>query len=483
MIEKAERCGALIADLTAIIEQKVGRRPYLFCGITAPYSANLVPAMALFEAVANVFPGLPRVAGGTAIADVYKYRRDAGTLASFSAHCDYFYVGEAENGVVQFADFLRGAILEPPRQAVRLADGGPEPGRHRYVALTDHDAAKGKFTPYDWLANPPVYDWIDWPLYLSPERRINYAPVRGCFWNKCTFCDYGLNEDGPTAPYRLMDVNVALKHLRDLAAAGVRHVYLAADAVPPAFLDKFADGLLALGLDISWSCQLFLTKNFTPDMIAKLERSGMAIASFGLESGSAAVLANMGKGTDRVDRVLHPVLAAFRNSSIGLQPLYFYGFPGETAADRQDTVNLLLSYADLFSPVSRAGMFGLMAGSMMARSPEKYGLRDVRPVDGEDIIWELDFRTDNPEHVGCAREAEAYNRQVPFSARFERPWAGGVDTFHSQLFVERFGRGVFNTMRAIEPETTPKPVRLASVRPSGNRRNRLDRDFDAGRWR
>jgi anaerobic magnesium-protoporphyrin IX monomethyl ester cyclase len=462
LIEKADRCGALIDDLAEILRERVGWRRYIFCGITAPYSANLVPAMALFKAVARIFPGLARVAGGTAIADVYKYRRDERTLVNFARHCDYFYVGEAENGVGQFADFLRGTAPEPPRQAVRLADAGPSPGKHLYVALAAHDAAKGRFTPYDWLANPPVYDWIDWSLYLSPERRINYAPIRGCFWNKCTFCDYGLNEDGPTAPYRAMDVEVALRHLRDFAAAGIKRVYLATDAVPPAFLNKLANGLIALGLDISWSCQVFLTKTFTPDLIAKLERSGMVIASFGLESGSAAVLEKMGKGTDRVSQVLHPVLTAFRNSSIGLQPLYFYGFPGETDADRQATVDLLLSYLDLFSPVSRGGMFGLMAGSIIARSPEKYGLWDAVAMEGDDIIWELGFHTDNLEHISCAREAEPFNRQVPFSERFERPWAGGIDTFHSQLFVERFGRGVFEMMRVIEPDRKPKPIEIKS---------------------
>jgi hypothetical protein len=402
------------------------------------------------------------VAGGTAISDVYKYCKDAETLTNFAGHCDYFYVGEAENGVVQLADFLRGVTSEPPRQAVRLTDAGPNASKQSYIALAAHHSAKGRFTPYDWLANPPVYDWIDWPLYLSPERRINYAPVRGCFWNKCTFCDYGLNEDGPTAPYRAMDVEVALRHLRDLAAAGIKYVYLATDAVPPSFLSRLSDGLLELGLDLSWSCQLFLTKTFTPELIAKLERSGMAIASFGLESGSATILHKMGKGSNRIAQVLHPVLTAFRNSSIGLQPLYFYGFPGETDADRQLTVDLLLNYEYLFSPVSRGGMFGLMSGSIIARSPETYGVRDARAMEGDDIIWELNFRADNPEHIGCAREAEPFNRQVPFSARFERPWAGGIDTFHSQLFVKRFGRRVFATMRLSEPSTTPQPIQLKS---------------------
>jgi hypothetical protein len=462
LLEKADQCVRLIEDFVEILREQVGGKDYLFCGITAPYSANLVPAMALFTAVARVFPGLPRVAGGSAISDIYKYRRDAETLTAFAGYCDYFYVGEAENGVVQFADYLRGATSEAPPQALRLTARASHEGKHHYVALAPREAANGKFTPYDWLANPPVYDWIDWSLYLSPEKRINYAPIRGCFWNKCTFCDYGLNEDGPTAPYRAMNVEVALAHLRDLASIGIRHVYLATDAVSPSFLNKLAGGLLGEGLEISWSCQVFLTTNFTPELIAKLERSGMLLASFGLESGSTSILEKMGKGGDRVDQVLHPVLVAFRNSRIGLQPLYFYGFPGETNADRQATVDLLLGYADLFAPVSRGGLFGLMAGSMIAKAPELFGLRNVAPIADEDIIWELDFRSDAPEHIDCAEAAEPYNRQIPYSERFERPWAGGVDTFHSQLFVERFGRDVFDRMRTAEPGPAAPPIQLES---------------------
>lgn len=462
LIAKASRCRALVADFIAILRQLVGDRRYVFCGITAPYSVNLVPAMALFEAVAAVFPGLPRVAGGTAIVDVYKYRKSEDTLRNFSGHCDYFYIGEAENGVGQLARFLRDRSVEAPRQAICLAEPRIDNSKHIYVALANREAMHGRFTPYDWTAHPPDYDWIDWSLYLSPVKRINYAPMRGCFWNKCTFCDYGLNEDGPTAPFRSVEVDVAMQHLSGLAAAGIRHVYLAADAVSPAFLRKFADALLESDLAISWSCQLFLTKNLTVELIEKLERSGMALASFGLESGSATVLERMGKGADRVEQVLHPALQAFRHSRIGLQPLYFYGFPGETAVDRQATVALLQTYSDLFSPVSRGGMFGLMAGSMIARTPGKYGLRDLSHAEDEDIIGELQYESDNPEEITCTREAEVYNRQVPTSERFERPWAGGVDTLHSHLYVEHFGRHVFDRMRAQEETPSSQRIELLS---------------------
>jgi len=188
----------------------------------------------------------------------------------------------------------------------------------------------------------------------------------------------------------------------------------------------------------------------------------MVIASFGLESGSAPVLERMGKGADRVEQVLHPALQSFRRSRIGLQPLYFYGFPGETDADRQATVSLLQTYADLFSPISRGGMFGLMAGSMIARQPAKYGLRDLTHAEDEDIIGELKFQSDNAEDINCTREAEVYNRQVPTSGRFERPWAGGVDTLHSHLYVERFGRDIFQDLLAQDTAQPAQKIELSS---------------------
>jgi len=462
LIDKAANCHAMTADFVAILRRLVGDKRYVFCGITAPYSVNLVPAMALFAAVGEVFPGLTRVGGGTAIVDVYKYRKNDSTLTNFAQYCDYFYIGEAENGIGQLAEFLRHRSGAPPRQAICLREPRIDDSRHVYVALANREATHGRFTPYDWTANPPVYDWIDWSLYLSPVKRINYAPMRGCFWNKCTFCDYGLNEEGPTAPFRSVEVEVAMQHLGQLAAAGIQHVYLAADAVSPSFLRKFADAVLESGLTLSWSCQLFLTKTLTTELIDKLERAGMVIASFGLESGSATVLERMGKGADRVEQVLHPTLQSFRRSRIGLQPLYFYGFPGETAADRQATVNLLQTYADLFSPVSRGGLFGLMAGSMIARQPARYGLRGLTHAEDSDIIGELKFQSDNVEDISCTREAEAYNRQVSTSERFERPWAGGVDTLHSHLYVERFGRDIFRDLLAQDTAQPAQRIELSS---------------------
>ena len=46
-----------------------------------------------------------------------------------------------------------------------------------------------------------------------------------------------------------------------------------------------------------------------------------------------------------------------------------------------------------------------------------------------------------------SEDCEAFNAQLPHSSLFERPWAGGLDTFHSQLYVERFGTHAFDRLK------------------------------------
>jgi anaerobic magnesium-protoporphyrin IX monomethyl ester cyclase len=466
LVAKALASARLIEDLAALLRGLVTTdEPYVFCGITVPYSANLLPALALSLAVRAVLPGVLRVVGGTAISDVYKYRRDGATLANFASACDLFYIGEAEPQLAQLAAYCDGRRAPLPSQAIALAGMQALPERLSYVALAPARAPRERFVSHDWRAHPPYYGWIDWDLYLSPERRVLYSPARGCFWNQCTFCDYGLNEDGPTAPSRQMEPQVVVDHLQALAAQGVRRVYMAADAIAPKFLEALALELERRGCDLRWSCQLFLTKNFDDAFVATLQRAGLTIVSFGLESGSARVLELMGKGRDRVQSVLLPALSAFRRASIALQPLFFFGFPGETDAERQQTVDLLNAYRDVFAPISKGGFFTLLAGSILAKQPARFGLLGLRTKADDDILWELDFDTaDGRGNCGCSAFRE-FNDQLPHCDLFERPWAGGIDTLHSQLYVEAFGRGVFDALRT-------------RARPDAERAYRVTLDFN-----
>src|SRR6201999_341090 len=89
----------------------------------------------------------------------------------------------------------------------------------------------------------PMFDH-KWDLYLSPERGINYSPTRGCYWNRCTFCDYGLNTDKPTSPWREKPVNVVVEDLRKISnEQKVTYVYFAVDVMAPGYLERLSDAI------------------------------------------------------------------------------------------------------------------------------------------------------------------------------------------------------------------------------------------------
>lgn len=447
LIGRALESRRLIEDLKEILGRRYGGRDYLFCGVSFPFSGQLLPGFAALAAVGELFPDAVRVAGGTAISDVYKYKLEPRSLSPFQAVCDYFYIGEAETAVVELAAFCAGESAAPPGQLVDLADPGARPARAPvpYIALATSE--QKRFVPHSWEASPPHYGWIEWDLYLSPERRVNYSPSRGCFWNQCTFCDYGLNGDSPTAPSRTMEFETVVRHLRALGEQGVHHVYLAVDAIAPKFLAGFTEEILHSGLELHWSCQFFLSKSFNAELIGKLEAAGLRLASFGLESGSSRVLERMGKGRNRVEEVLDPVLAAFASSSIGLQPLFFFGFPGETDDDRQATVDLLLSHKQVFSTITKGGIFALLPGSIVARKPQEFGIGEIWRNEGDDIAGSLRYEMLDGEGAPVCDSFRFFNQQLPTWSLFERPWLGGIDTFHSQLYIERFGRDVFHRLR------------------------------------
>jgi anaerobic magnesium-protoporphyrin IX monomethyl ester cyclase len=427
---------------------------YLLCGVSAPFAANVMGSLSVLAAARRLWPKAVTVLGGTAATDLYKNRANEEALAPLSEFCDYLYCGEAEVGVEQLALWCEEKAPRP-RQVVDLRLGH-QIACSQYIALSTR--SPGKFAPYDWKKSGPDYSWIDWSLYLSPTRQVNYAPGRGCFWNKCAFCDYGLNDGGPTAPSRTMEPTVVVEHLRGLLADGISCVYFAADAIPPKFLHELASRLIAEQVNINWSAEFFLTKGFTTEFVAMLERSGLTTASFGLESGSSAVLERMGKGSNRVEEVLEPALKAFEATHIGLQPKYFFGFPGETDADRQKTVDFVLQNRAAFCVLTQANVFDLTAGSAVGKNPEQFAIKNLRRKPGDDIGggWEYD-NAPNPADFRRFNQQIAYPRGV-----FERPWAGGIDTLHTKLYVTRFGRDVFHHLAKREENPPRVPIRIRS---------------------
>ncbi len=436
LIEGIQSSQRFISDIEDLLRSQYSANDYLFCGASIPFYGNARLGFAALRAAANLFPESKLIAGGTAATDIFKNKKDDKTLIPLGEYCDYLLAGEADETIIQLARWLGDSQSTPPNGLFDLKQG--KLLTEKYIIAPQ---------PIQGQNIVPDYSWIKWDKYLSPEKQINYSPSRGCFWNRCTFCDYGLNDDLPTAPYRAESPQITADHFAHFSSLGINNIYLAVDAITPSFLKKLANQLVERKIKVNWSAEFFLTEHFDQDLIQLLEKSGLVTASFGFESGSSKVLQLMGKGADRVEKVYHPVFKAFANSKIGLQPKFFFGCPGENNDDRWKTVNLLNEYREIFPVLTRANTFDLTEGSIVAKNPEEYGITNVVRKENYDINSACDYQHLDDSPVTNIQDYDELNAALDYFEIFERPWCGGIDTFHSKLYIKKYGRNIFSRIQ------------------------------------
>lgn len=286
-------------------------------------------------------------------------------------------------------------------------------------------------------AAPPDYDDLDLDRYLAPSRTLLYAPTRGCYWGKCSFCYYGLAESA-TASYREVPPERAAAQLLRLGQRhGLRDVYLSCDVLSPSYAVRLAQALKDRRSRLRWHCDLKIERFFTPERCELLREGGLRAAAFGIESGSDRVLELMRKGCDR--ETMTRVNRAFHEAGIATQWMAFTDHPTESAAEALATVRWIGEESDAIG-LFHVGRFGLEPGADVALDPKRYGVAEVRRAEGDDLGLTLSYREQRPGRREGAMGAVEGELDELASARVLRPypWAGAISTHHSFLyFVER----------------------------------------------
>lgn len=412
-------------------------------GISVAYDHQIFHALRLARWVKQVWPAKQVLFGGTATSQIYKYMKDKQRMADFFAVCDGMVVGEGETALCEIADA-----------------GGVVPGA-KVQNLITFDKRSGKlFLPqhihYENVPalGRPRYPY-PWDLYLAPERGINYSPTRGCYWNRCTFCDYGLNTSKPTSPWRERGVDQVVEDLAHIVGeTGARYVYFAVDVMSPAYLDRLTDAIVDTGLDIRWGAELRMERVFSAERCKKLARSGCVCVSFGMESGNQRVLDLIDKGTKVA--FMSETMKNFAGAGVAVQLMTFSGFPSETAAEREDTRRFVREHDEHWSGGGMA-TFQLTGSAIVARDPSRFGLRllakqdaDIERAPGYEMDGQAAGEAEPRALLTEERDASFEDRGGVFPALLGRPWAGGTDTLHSMIYYDRYGRRFFRDTQRID---------------------------------
>jgi radical SAM superfamily enzyme YgiQ (UPF0313 family) len=192
---------------------------------------------------------------------------------------------------------------------------------------------------------------FDVASYHREGGMANVQTKRGCPFG-CIYCTYPLLEG---RGMRLRPVAEIISEIRNLVDNfGVSYLYFVDDIFnyPPDFAEKLCRAMSAEKLPVNWSA--FINPDFiSPQLMQAMQEAGCDAVEYGTDSGSAAMLRNLGKSFS-VDSI--------RESSrlcheFGLDFAHYilFGGPGET----RETVLESFSLMDEVAPTAVIAMTGI----------------------------------------------------------------------------------------------------------------------------
>jgi tRNA A37 methylthiotransferase MiaB len=249
--------------------------------------------------------------------------------------------------------------------------------------------------PMRQLDQSPMPDYTDFPWDRYPVRIIPMMTGRGCQWDKCRFCSDVISVNGRT--FRTRSVDNVLHEMQEQAR---RH-----DTTSFVFLDlklnSYPDMIRGIAARIQelvqgaeWIGTVHVDQRrdnglSAADLDAAV-RGGMRRVSFGLESGSQRLLDLMNKGctVERNSQFIQEAHAA----GLSIRCTMFKGYPGETAADMEQTADFLEAHAEYLDRV-RFNEFSVMQGTPIYQAVVEKNGSPLTLVDDDKRRAKVQYRT------------------------------------------------------------------------------------------
>ena len=233
----------------------------------------------------------------------------------------------------------------------------------------------------------PDFSGLPFSKYLSPYPVFPILSARGCYWNKCAFCQHKYTYRGGYRARKIASVVDDMELM--LKKESCSYFSFNDEAIPPLRLRKIAEEILKRKLNIYWEAYARVEKNFTKELAEILYNSGCRKLSFGLESSSPRVLKLMRKGFE-ID-LFEKVIENSASAGIWNYAWFFTGFPSETEEEARGTVDFILNHKEKLHSVSLNASFGLEEYTHIVENPHKYYIKEVIPLENTDLSFIYDY--------------------------------------------------------------------------------------------
>lgn len=241
------------------------------------------------------------------------------------------------------------------------------------------------------ISDMPLPDFDGLPLdrYLAPHLALPLLTARGCYFGKCAFCNVGYGE--PESFSQLRAEHLADQMLQLHEKYGVRHIFFSDEAVTPRNLRALSPILAERGTPVHWGGCVRFEKVVKQDLLESMAEGGCRMILFGLESASQPVMDRMIKGTEteHMSRILNESAAA----GIWNHTFFFFGFPGETLENAQETVNFLFQHKGSIHSAAM-GTFLMERYSPAHRYPESFNVKRIIEEPDKDLAIYFDYEVE-----------------------------------------------------------------------------------------
>jgi len=236
---------------------------------------------------------------------------------------------------------------------------------------------------------PPDFDGLPLDRYLAPHLALPLLTARGCYFGKCAFCNVGYGE--PESFSQLRAEQLADQMLALHETYGVRHIFFSDEAITPRNLRTLSPLLAERGAPIHWGGCVRFEKIIDRDLLDAMRAGGCRMILFGLESASQPIMDLMVKGTetDHMSRILQESAEA----GIWNHTFFFFGFPGETLDDAQETVNFLYQHKQAIHSAA-LGTFLMERYSPAHRYPESFKVKRIIEEPDKDLAIYFDYEVE-----------------------------------------------------------------------------------------
>jgi radical SAM superfamily enzyme YgiQ (UPF0313 family) len=280
----------------------------------------------------------------------------------------------------------------------------------------------------------PLPDFDGFPLdsYFVPVRILPYLATRGCYWGRCTFCDHG---QGYFDQYRGLHAQQVVQQVKALKEKyGAEHFLFADESYPPALLKKVTQLLVEHRVGIKWTTLIRFEESLNdPEIWRVMKESGCCTLYYGMESANERVLNLMDKHVKK--SVIEKNLKLGTDAGIWNHVMAFYGFPGETREEAEETRTFLL---DNKANIHSVELFYFVAyrHTPMVRNPEKFGMT-IHKQEEYDLPLDYYYTLNDSDGITCL---EAMQLCEEFYQNDFQPWAVRVNAReHVFLYISKFG--------------------------------------------